>query len=167
MPSPKLEETPETKAGKKKASNALGRGVIKGMTLIETNLVLALNKAMESSVWTGFNPKYPYPRKSGQVMGSSARNIVDTGALQKSLKMNTSYKKTLSTLSIIYDSPYANITYYGGVIVPYGDPKNNAVTIPGRPWVEAVLQGTNGITMFPSKKYFLEGLDDAWNSTMT
>lgn len=65
------------------------------------------------------------------------RDIVDTGALRNSL----TFASTSNGLEFWYTAPYANLVHYGGYVRPYGNPKIDAVYIPGRPWVDAVMTG--------------------------
>lgn len=65
------------------------------------------------------------------------RDIVETGALRSSL----SFSNTANGLEFWYTAPYANLVHYGGYVRPYGNPKIDAVYIPGRPWVDAVMVG--------------------------
>lgn len=163
LPRPKLEQKPESKKAAKAAASALNAGVIKGMTNVETSLSQALTAALQSSVWTGFSPKYEYARKNGEMMGSGARNIYDTGRLASSLNLKTEFKQTKSVLNISYSAPYAALVHEGGVIIPYGDPKNAAVTLPGRPWITSTLQGTNGIPKYEAKGYFARAIAETWD----
>ena len=166
LPRPTLEEKPDNKVEAKKAQAAFSKGVIKGMTAVETELKIALDNALGASVWTGFNPKYPYYRKDGTLMGSGPRDIVDTGNLMESLRLKTDFKQTKSSINIAYDVPYARLVHEGGAIVPYGDPKNATVILPARPWITATLEGTHGIKKYDPKKPFLESISDVWNGTM-
>ena len=162
LPRPKLEQKAESKSAAKAAASALNAGVIKGMTNVETSLSKALTEALNSNVCSGFNPKYEYSRKNGEVMGSGVRNIFDTGTLASSLSLKTEFKQTKSVLNISYSAPYAALVHEGGVIVPYGDPKNAAVTLPGRPWISATLNGTNGIPKYEAKGYFARAINEVW-----
>lgn len=64
-----------------------------------------------------------------------AQNLVDTGNLKSSLTIDLRY----NVIDITYDAPYADLLHYGGYIRPYGNPNAKKVYIPGRPWVENVL----------------------------
>ncbi|MFN7830237.1 MAG: hypothetical protein ACK5NX_03470 [Armatimonadota bacterium] len=82
----------------------------------------ALDYAVSSSVW-------------GWRDGS--RDIVETGALRDSLQ----FASDGNGFEFWYSSPYAGLVHYGGYVKPYGNSKIDAVYIPGRPWVDAVMVG--------------------------
>lgn len=82
----------------------------------------ALDYAVSSAVW-------------GWRDGS--RDIVDTGKLRDSL----SFSRSNNGFDFSYSSPYAALVHYGGYVRPYGNPNIDAVYIPGRPWIDAVLFG--------------------------
>jgi hypothetical protein len=82
----------------------------------------ALDLAVSSSAW-------------GWRDGS--RDIVDSGTLRDSLQ----FERDGDGFSFYYTAPYAALVHYGGYIKPYGNPKIDAVYIPGRPWVDAVMEG--------------------------
>lgn len=82
----------------------------------------ALDYAVSSSVWGWRN---------------GSRDIVETGALRDSLRFASSG----DGFEFWYDSPYAGLVHYGGYVKPYGNSKIDAVYIPGRPWVDAVMVG--------------------------
>lgn len=96
-----------------------------------------LNNTMDLSIWEWDRPT---PRKSGPDAGSP-RNLVDTGALKKSLFIATDADDHVSAT---YNSPYANMVHYGGYIQPYGNPNAASVYIPGRPWIKAAVRGSHG-----------------------
>ena len=166
LPRPSLKEKPKGSAAAKAANAAISRGVIKGMAAVEGSLKVALDAALESSVWTGFNPKHPYPRKNGEMMGSGPRNIVDTGRLKNSLKLKSSFAQTKSSLTIGYSVPYAGLVHNGGVILPYGNANAQPVLLPARPWISAVLNGTHGQQKFQAKGYFAEAVAEEWNGSI-
>lgn len=62
-------------------------------------------------------------------------NVIDTGNLKSSLQIDVRY----NVIDITYDAPYADLMHYGGYIRPYGNPNAKKVYIPGRPWVENIL----------------------------
>jgi phage gpG-like protein len=67
-------------------------------------------------------------------------DIVDTGNLLNS----NSVVLSGDTIEIINTAPYAKLIHFGGYITPYGNPFAERVYIPPRPWVTAVLEGTQG-----------------------
>ena len=148
----------------KKANAALGKGVLKGSTYVEQSLRVALNSALEASVWGGFTPRAPYTSPGGQLRTTGVRNITDTGRLKKSLKLTTKYSQTKAIVNIAYTAPYAALVHYGGAIQPWGNPNASTVTLPGRPWVTATLNGTNGIEKVDLKTPFLRGVNEALNA---
>ena len=161
---PTVEGKAETKKMQLAVNKALSKGAQKGATYVQSGLRDALNAALESSHWTGFNPKYPYSRKNGQLMGSGPRDIVDTGALRASLKITEKFSQTKVGFQIAYTTPYAAFVHYGGVIQPYGNPRAASVIIPARPWVEGVLYGTHGVPKFDMVPFFDKGVQEAWTA---
>ena len=135
----------------------LRNATIAGLQAVKQALPQALDDAMLSETWTGFNPKRPYRRKNGELMSSAPRDIVDTGKLFGTGKVfvkANAMKVGGGTIRIKYGTPYAKMVYYGGVIIPYGDQKNAPVTLPARPWIRATLEGTHGIQKFPLMSIF-------------
>lgn len=166
IPSPKLtikkEDSSKMKAAMKRA---LIRGVQKGTSNVNRELRAALNAAMESNVWGPFKPKFPYYSKGGQLRGQdNTRSLVDTGKLKSSLKLKDSFAQTKSTISIVYTAPYARLTHYGGVILPYGNPSATPVLLPARPWIDAVMKGGYGITPFNWTQAYSDGINEAWTA---
>jgi len=102
--------------------SAIESGISAGNTIAEQTLRNALNNAMSAAVW-------------GWRDGS--RDIVDTGALSRSLEIDA----TDDGLSVYYTSPYAALVHYGGYISPYGNKNIAKSYIPGRPWMDAVIEG--------------------------
>ena len=101
-------------------------------------VMAALDYAVSAAVW-------------GWRDGS--RDIVDTGELRNSL----SFIDSANGFGFYYDAPYAALVHYGGYVKPYGNPNIDAVYIPGRPWVDAVLFGGG-----PVQKVDLDSIyDDA------
>jgi len=157
---PKAEVKIESKKHRVAANSAISKGVIAASTEIEKKLNDALRKSLSSGSWDW--PRETI-RSNGSIAGTS-RNIVDTGALRDSQKITTRFLKTKLTMAISYSAPHAGIVYYGGVIQPYGNPNANSVTIPGRPWVEAVLNGTHGQEKFDILTPFNRAINAAWGS---
>lgn len=89
---------------------------------IREALESALNDAMQSSIWDG------------------GTDIIDTGELMNSLTVSIQG----DTLTMDYTAEYASFVHYGGYLAPYGNKSIDKVYIPGRPWVDAVVQGYGG-----------------------
>jgi phage gpG-like protein len=90
---------------------------------IKDALKKALDDAMQANIWEG---------------GS---DIVDTGELMNSLEITIEG----DSVTMAYTSEYAAIVHYGGYIRPYGNESAEKVYIPGRPWLQAVIEGYGGI----------------------
>ena len=142
-----------TKKMKLAINKAITRGVQKGITYVEAALRPALDNSMKSQWSWGVG-----------VAGVATRDIVDTGALMSSLKLKATFLQTKTKLDITYTKPYAAFVHYGGYVKPYGNQKANAVYLPGRPWVTAVIEGTHGQPKFDSGKYFDQGIQEAWKA---
>ncbi|MGA0100596.1 MAG: hypothetical protein ACO3HF_01000 [Burkholderiaceae bacterium] len=155
---PKLDLKGKTDKQKAAANKALIRGMQNGMNRIETSLSQALDSAMQSSSW-GW-PRQTL-RKNGSTAGTS-RDIIDTGALMRSKKLKVDFKQTKASLNIRYTAPYAAIVHYGGYIIPYGRPGRAAVNIPGRPWITATFEGTNGVPKFDADTILNNAIKEAW-----
>lgn len=139
---------------------AITRGIAQGTDLVQPKLTAALNRAMSSKKWDWPNITH---RRNGKTAGTS-RNIVDLGSLKGSLSVEGKAKRTKALIIITYDSPYAAMTYYGGVIAnPYGNNSAASVVIPGRPWVEAILYGTHGQPKFNLTGPFKTAIKQEWN----
>ena len=70
-----------------------------------------------------------------------SRDIVDSGALLNSQSVSIAGE----SIVIDYGVPYARFVHDGGYIQPYGNPNAEAVYIPGRPWIDAVLYGNGPV----------------------
>jgi len=147
---------------KKDASAAKGvmnKGLLEASSQVETELKPLLNTAMSASVWD-------WPRDTVRTNGSVAgtmRDINDTGRLKDSLNLTTKFMQTKVQTRIKYSAPHANIVYYGGVIQPYGNITANPVLVPGRPWVEAVMNGTHGIPKYDILKVYSDKITQLWD----
>lgn len=155
---PKLDLKGKTDKQKAAMKRALTTGMARGVGRIETSLSQALDAAMESSTW---NWPRETVRRNGSVAGTT-RDIVDTGTLKASKKVKAAYKQTKATISITYGAPYAALMHYGGYVIPYGRTGRAAKQIPGRPWITATLEGTNGIPKFDSDAILNEAIKEAW-----
>lgn len=106
---------------------------------VEAKLANALNAAMSSSSWSW---------KGG------SRDIVDTGALKNSLKIEW----IGMTAVVSYSEPYAAIIHEGGYIYPYGNKSASPVYLPGRPWVKSVLVGGGPVPQFDWEEAIIAAL---------
>lgn len=143
---------------KAKYGPIIDAGVQKGNEIIQTRLAKALNDAMESSIWK-WTPGVTTDRKNGESV-ESPRNIIDTGALQNSLRFNTKG----NSVDFAYREPYSRLVHYGGYIQPYGNPNAKKVYVPGRPWISSVLNGENGFEAFPFKEIWAETIKKEFRS---
>lgn len=133
-------------------------GIQKGNQIIQTQLTKALNDAMESSIWK-WTPGVTTNRKNGELI-ESPRNIIDTGALQNSLRFNIKG----NSVDFAYREPYSRLVHWGGYIQPYGNPNAKKVYVPGRPWITSVLNGENGFEAFPFKEIWSEAIKKEFRS---
>ena len=141
-----------TKFVKKEFKPLVDAGLRKGDEIIKSGLTEALNNAMESSVW-GWRADGMTFRKNGEVV-TTPRNIVDTGALKKSLRTNIS----MGNINLAYREPYSRMVHYGGYIVPYGNPNAAKVYMPPRPWITSTLNGENGIPKYPIGQIYRDAI---------
>ncbi len=156
---PKIDMKDNTPKMKRAMNAALVEGTIKAAAYVQRDLREALDKAMDSNIWAwGGNTL----RKNGSMAGT-VRDIVDTGKLRKSLLIKEKNLKTKTTLSIQYRTPYAALVHYGGVVVPYNNVNAGTVLVPARPWIEATLKGTHGITKFSMSKPMNDGFNEVWS----
>jgi hypothetical protein len=165
---PKFEVTDEQATDKKYMANmrkAMTKGLVKAVSYVSKDLAFALDQNIGSDVW---NWPRDTQRANGETVGSP-RDIVDTGKLAASLELKESFLKTKGTIQIAYKAPYAALMHYGGAIQPYGNPNAATVFIPGRPWVEATINGTHGLPEFnggpAGQKGFLEGWKEVFPSS--
>jgi len=145
---PKVEGKVETKKMQAAIRTALSKGQQKGAAYVEKSLRKALDGAVVKT--------WPY--------GGESRDIVESGRLRSSLQIKTQFLQTKTTFKIVYAVPYAGIIHYGGMIKPYGNQNAADVVIPGRPWVTATLQGTDGMQKFDMKTPFDKGISEAWKA---
>lgn len=148
-----------TKAQAKALRNNIIQAHQAGMANVERMLGPALDAALDNSNWT-------WPRavtwRDGTQRGAP-RSITNTGALKASRKTIVNFLQTKAKLQITYSAPHANLVYYGGVIQPYGNQNAPSVLIPGRPWVEAILNGSHGQPKFDMAKAYDVGFKQAFN----
>jgi hypothetical protein len=145
-----------------KVKKALSRGMVKASEYIKTDLSMALDTAMTNANWSW--PRQTQ-RKSGEIAGTS-RDIIDMGNLYESQQIKEKFLKTKTTFEIIYNTPYAAIIHYGGYVQPYGNPNAATVYIPGRPWIEAAINGGNGMSPFDAKTPLEKGLAEGWREVI-
>lgn len=101
------------------------------MIIVCRELKQALDRAMEADVWQWHD---------------GTRDIIDTGALKASGRVT--YNSQQESVSITYDEEYAAIVHFGGYTKSGYNP-NVQIYYPARPWIQATLQGTHGISQFP------------------
>jgi len=158
---PKFEVSEEHVTDKKyiaKMRTTMVKGLQKATYYVSKDLALALDQNIGSDVW---NWPRDTDRANGETVGSP-RDIVDTGKLAASLELKESFLKTKSTIQIMYKAPYAALMHYGGAIRPYGNPNAPTVIIPGRPWVEATINGTHGLPEFDGGPAGQKGFLEEW-----
>ena len=131
---------------------------------LRKKLVKAHTQGMQSfefslSGWldTAILMQWPWPR-------GGPRDIYESGKLMASKKITTKHMQTKSVTSVKYTSDYAALMYYGGLIQPYGNPNAASVLIPGRPWVEAALNGTYGMPKPDLAGAYDRMFKTVWNS---
>ena len=144
---PKADSKNESKKMQAAMRRAVTRGAQKGAIYVEEGLRVALDNSLRSNWDWSYGP---------------ARDIVDTGKLLKSLEIKTNYLQTKIGFQISYNTPYAAFVHYGGVIKPYGNQNARDVLIPGRPWVQAILDGSHGQPQFDMYKPFNRGITEVW-----
>ena len=100
-----------------------------GIRAVRDELEKALDDAMENPVWNWID---------------DTRDIVDRGTLKRSRKVVVDSD---NDIYIFYGTEYAAMVHYGGYVNVFGD---SSVTYyyPGRPWVEAVLEGNGPVQRF-------------------
>lgn len=145
---PKIEGKAETKKMQMAVNKAITRGAQKGSTYVEASLRAALDASI-SSQWSWIN---------------GSRDIIDTGTLKGSLQLKTIFSKTKVGFQISYNTPYAAFVHYGGVIKPYGNKNAADVVIPGRPWVQAIFDGSHGQPKFDLQTPFDKGISEVWSA---
>ena len=104
----------------------IDRAMIRAILDISDNLERNLALAITSSIWATNN---------------GLDDIYLSGDLLRSGEVTASN----TNISIGYDAPYAALIHYGGYIKPYGSEYAQKVYIPPRPWIQAVIDGTNGL----------------------
>lgn len=128
------------------AAKACTKGRTRSVTYIQASLKTSLDNSISSSwSWPG-----------------GAQDIVDTGALKNSLSLPVKHLQRSSTIQIKYDSPYAAAMHYGWVGHPYGNKNIAPRTYPGRPWIQSVLDGTNGQTKPDFDQIISDAFAAAW-----
>ena len=106
---------------------------------VESSLAAALDAAMSASSWK---------------WNTGSRDIIDTGALKNSLKIDWNGMRAI----VRYDEPYAALIHEGGYIHPYGNKNASPVYLPGRPWVRSVLVGGGPVPEFDWRQAILQAL---------
>lgn len=108
--------------------DAIENAHLKTLRFVADELEIALGVAMETNAWS-----WDY----------GDGDIVDTGALRDSVNVEI----VGSSIKVTYAEEYAAIVYYGGYIHPYGNPRVQ-IYMPGRPWINAVLNGGGPVPQF-------------------
>lgn len=78
--------------------------------------------------------------EAGWAWSSGARDIIDTGELKRSQKIEVSGDE----ISVNYSSPYVNLVHYGGYIYPYGNELAEKVYLPARPFLDVAFGQASG-----------------------
>ena len=156
---PKIDMKDNTPKMRKAMNSALVEGTIKASAYVQRDLRIALDKAVTAPGWAWPGTTI---RGNGSIAGT-ARNIIDSGKLKRSLVLSEKNLKTKTVIQIKYNTPYAAFVHYGGAIQPYGNRNANTVIIPGRPWIQATLTGSNGIEKFNMSKPMNAGFNEVWS----
>lgn len=143
MPKMDIDPGDSKKQAAKKRSQFIG-AFQKSAQGTEKTVSYWLSEAVQEKTW-----HWPRDtkRQSGAFVPKGLRDIVDTGALDKSKKVNTVFGKTQAKLQVRYTVPYAAIVHWGGYVVPYGNRFARAVYLPPRPWIKGIFAyqgGTEG-----------------------
>jgi hypothetical protein len=143
------------------AGDAIGSGTSSAASKIKTGFSKALDQAMATSIWS-------WPRNTLRQNGSLAgytRDIIDTGTLQRSLSslISSSLGGSETMISFAYSAPYAKMVHYGGAMQPYGNRNAATVILPGRPWMQSAVEGSNGIPKFDFKSIYSKEIKAAWS----
>lgn len=146
VPAIKMKEKATTAKMKLAAAKACTKGRTRSITYIQASLKTSLDSSI-SSLWS-------WP--------DGAQDIVDTGTLKDSLTLPVKHLQRSSSIQIKYGTPYAAAMHYGWVGHPYGNKNIPPRTYPGRPWIEAVLEGTNGQTKPDFDKIISDAFAAAW-----
>lgn len=128
----------------KKIANGIDLAFIGGIRSISDVIRRNLGLAIMSNIWAS---------------GNGLSDIYLSGDLLRSQEVNVND----DTIEIGYDVPYAALIYYGGYITPYGNKSSNKVYIPPRPWIQAVVEGMNGIPEINYEDILYSGLRGAIN----
>lgn len=123
-----------------KVLDKLEKGKVAGANALTAEIRRRLEQSIRSSTWSW--PRTTL-RRNGTTAGYS-RDIVDTGMLLSSQKTALKISQNKFIVEMTNTAPYATLVHYGGVVQPYGNKNANSVLIPGRPWVTAIFEGTNG-----------------------
>lgn len=143
------------------AGDAISSATSSTASKIKTGFSKALDQAMASSTWA-------WPRntlRQNGLLAGYTRDIIDTGALQRSLSSSTSsgLGGSETTISFAYSAPYAKMVHYGGAMQPYGNKNAATVILPGRPWMQSAIDGSNGIPKFDFKSIYKKEIKSSWS----
>ena len=140
-------KTDMTETMKKLAiTEVLNIGVREGSEVVQKSLKGSLNKSMKS-LW---------------IYRDETRDIIDTGKLMRSLVISKEVSGPRTVFNITYNRPYAGLIYYGGYITPYGNKNAADVFIPGRPWVQAIMEGSYGQEKIDIEGSMKRAINKAW-----
>lgn len=142
------------------AGDAISSGTSSAVSTIKTGFTKALDQAMESSTWSW--PRDTL-RQNGALVGRT-RDIIDTGALKGSLQVSTSsgIGGSQTTVSFAYTASHALIVHFGGAMQPYGNKDATTVILPGRPWMQSTVEGSNGIPKFDFSSIYIKAIKKSW-----
>lgn len=136
----------------------MNRAAESSARIVFAELNSAFQDAIGSEVWP-WNLPNPTIRSGGLIV-TTPRNIVDTGILRAS---NT-FAIEGTTATFGWTVGWATAVHYGATIHPWGNKNAKPVNLPPRPWTSAVL-GTvkvSGIEPYPYqvkfKDYFVLAL---------
>lgn len=128
----------------KRLTLSIDKAMVRAILELSDNIQRNLALAITSSIWrtnSGISDIY----LSG--------NLLESGSISAST----------NGISISYDVPYAALIHYGGYITPYGNSRATKVYIPPRPWIQAVLNGTNGLPEIDYGQIIYSALREAAN----
>lgn len=108
----------------------------KAMEFVANKLSQALDEAIMASVWQWTD---------------DTRDIYDTGELMES--KDVTYNRVTGSIMIEYGADYAGIVHEGGYVASGYNP-DVLIYYPGRPWIRATLEGTNGLRKFPAQEIY-------------
>lgn len=157
LPKVKLDGTETKKAAAKKRGEFVS-AFQKSAFSVEKQVSYWLDEALQEATW-----QWPRPtmRKSGEWVPAGSRNVVDTGKLYKSKKLQTTFGSTQAKLSVSYSAPYAALVHWGGYVMNYGDPTKGQTYMKPRPWIQAVFSTKSDADSGQTDRFgFLEAIKE-------